>query len=64
LSAVTAMTRRPFTKSDDTYPGEQALEAMIGAAKNAEAKADRTNLLEGPEFFMIKPPDAGLVQNP
>jgi len=41
------MIRRPLTKSDGKYPGEQALEAISGAAKNTDARLVRIEYNEG-----------------
>lgn len=56
--------RRPLTRSEDIYPGEQALEAMIGAAKKAEASADNKSLLEGRKLFMKEPREDGMSKAP
>jgi len=58
------MIRRPFTKSEGKYPGEQALEAMSGAAINTDASADNQSLLEGFAFFIKEPPAASTFSKP
>ena len=58
------MMRKPLTRSEDTYPGEQALDAMMGAAKNADASVDNTNLLEGRKLFMKEPREDGMSKIP